>query len=136
MPIVTATVRPPTESAIAEVEVVSKRPGHARTSSRVVFSEDLQWVPPGQMLLGALRRPTLRVMTPFNLTIKKEGDHTLAEATEIEELGFGRNFSEAITDLQAAIAELYETLEREQTRLGPDLRRVWEILQQKVARRV
>ena len=65
----------------------------------------------------------------------KEDQHVITEAVEFNEFGFGKNFSEALSDLQRAIAELYFTLEQKQDRLGPDLQHVWANLQQKILRR-
>ncbi len=42
--------------------------------------------------------------------------------------------SQAIADLQTAIAELYFKLDAEQDRLGPDLAAVWETLTRKIRR--
>jgi hypothetical protein len=64
-----------------------------------------------------------------------KNEHIILESEEFEEFGFGYTFSEALIDLQRAIAELYFTLEKEHTRLGPDLERIWSILQQKIRQR-
>ena len=61
----------------------------------------------------------------------ESGEHVV-EATELNEFGFGNNLAEALADLQAAIAELYLTLEEDQDRLGPDLSSVWDVLSRKV----
>ena len=61
-----------------------------------------------------------------------EGGEHVVEATELNEFGFGETLSEALTDLQAAIAELYFTLEEDQDRLGPDLSSVWDVLSRKI----
>ena len=63
----------------------------------------------------------------------EEGKHVV-EAPELNEFGFGENLPVALSDLQAAIAELYLTLEEEQERLGPDLSSVWDVLSKKVRR--
>ena len=83
----------------------------------------------GQMLLGSLRDGRLRVYSPIRVKFTHEGQHVIAEAVELNEFGFGRNVSEAITELQHAIVELYFTLEKEQGRLGGDLQNVWSKLQ-------
>ena len=83
----------------------------------------------GQVLLGSLRDGRLRVYSPIRVKFTHEGQHVIAEAVELNEFGFGRNVSEAITDLQHAIVELYFTLEKEQDRLGRDLENVWSELQ-------
>lgn len=90
---------------------------------------------PDQVLLGSLRDGRFRVMGPIAVKCTAENQDVIVEAIELNEFGFGRNLSEALSDLQAAIVELYFTLEQEQDRLGPDLQRIWAILQQKVLRR-
>ena len=83
----------------------------------------------GQVLLGSVRDGRLRVYSPIRVKFTHEGQHVIAEAVELNEFGFGGNVSEAITDLQHAIVELYFTLEKEQDRLGRDLQNVWSKLQ-------
>ena len=85
--------------------------------------------------LGSLRHPLLRVIEPLRVRFSVEDGSVGAEAEEIDEFGFGPNHAEALTDLQHTLAELYFELEEEQRRLGPDLERVWKILQKKVERR-
>ena len=82
--------------------------------------------------LGSLRDGRLRIVNPIKVVQMSKGSAYVAEAPELNEFGFGENPSGAIADLQAAIAELYFTLETEQKRLGPDLARVWSILSRKV----
>ena len=82
--------------------------------------------------LGSLRDGRLRVVEPIEVSPMLEGGKHVLEAQELNEFGFGDNLSEALADLQAAIAELYLTLEVEQDRLGPDLSSVWAELSQKV----
>jgi hypothetical protein len=90
---------------------------------------------PEQILLGSLRDGRLRIHSPIKIKFTQEDEHTIAEAVEINEFGFGENPSEALADLQRAIAELYFTLEAEQERLGADLQRVWDVLQEKIHKR-
>ncbi|MDP2952816.1 MAG: hypothetical protein Q8O76_05830 [Chloroflexota bacterium] len=90
---------------------------------------------PSELLLGSLRDGRLRVCSPITVKLMTEGEHIIAEAAELNEFGFGKNPSEALIDLQRAIAELYFTLEREQRHLGPDLQGVWATLQQKILKR-
>ena len=90
---------------------------------------------PDRVLLGSLLDGRLRVVSPIAVNCARENQDIIAEAVELNEFGFGKNLSEAIRDLQAVIVELYFTLEQENNRLGPDLRRVWEILRQKIHRR-
>lgn len=90
---------------------------------------------PKEMLLGFVRDGRLRVLSPLQVKFTYEGKHTIAEAVELDEFGFGENVSEAITDLQRTITELYFTLENEQERLGVDLQRIWNVLQDKMLKR-
>lgn len=90
---------------------------------------------PDQILLGSLRDGRLRVKAPIVVRFTKENEDVIAEAPDLNEFGFAKNPSEALIDLQAAIAELYFTLERERDRLGPDLQRVWAALQGRIVPR-
>jgi len=90
---------------------------------------------PRQVLLGALRDGRLRIHSSIPVNVLQEDHHVIVEAVELDEFGFGNTLSEALIDLQRTIAELYLTLEKEQDRLGPDIERVWHILQQKILRR-
>ena len=68
--------------------------------------------------LGSLRDARLRVIEPIEVSRMIEGGKSVVEATELKEFGFGNNSSEAVSDLQSAIAELYFTLETERQQLG------------------
>jgi len=96
-----------------------------------VYSE-LALAIPEEVLLGSLRDGRLKVHSPIKVRFTTEGKHSIAEAVEINEFGFGGNISEAIADLQRTIAELYLTLEEEQKHLGKDLKGVWTVLQKKI----
>ena len=95
-------------------------------------SEEVVSLPPEPFTLGSLRDGRLRVVEPIEVLPMLEGGKHVVEAPELNEFGFGDDLSEALSDLQAAIAELYFTLEDEQERLGPDLSSVWAELSQKV----
>ena len=84
--------------------------------------------------LGILLDERLRVVEPIEVVPMLEGGEHVVEATELNEFGFGNNQSEALADLQAAIAELYFTLEEDQGRLGPDLSSIWSVLSRKVCK--
>lgn len=90
---------------------------------------------PDKLLLGSLRDGRLRVKVPIVVKCSTEDQDVIVEGEELNEFGFGKNLSEALSDLQAVIVELYFTLEREQDRLGLDLRRTWATLQEKISRR-
>lgn len=121
------------EPGIAEIEEPIQ-PGTPQPVATLVLREDLRWVP-ALVYLASLRRRDLRVRAPFAVAIRTEGQSVIADASEVEELGYGSNVSAALLDLQATLVELFETLEREEPRLGPDLRETWSVLQQKVERR-
>lgn len=87
---------------------------------------------PATMLLGALRDPRLRLIAPLTIAFEREDSNIVAYCEELEEFGFGTHLTEAIADLQAAIAELYFTLKEENNRLGSDLKRLWGSLHQKI----
>ncbi len=90
---------------------------------------------PDNILLGTLRDGRIRVITPIKVNFTREGKHVIAEAVELDEFGFGDNTSEAIVNLQRAITELYFNLDKERSRLGIDLKRIWDILQEKILKR-
>lgn len=100
-----------------------------------VLRSGVSSVLPDYVLLGTLRDGRLRVQSPITVKIAEENQHVIAEATELDEFGFGTNLSEALRDLQRAIVELYLTLEEGKDRLSPDLQRVWATLQAKLLRR-
>jgi len=87
---------------------------------------------PDQIQLGSLRDGRLKVHSPIIVKFSGEVEHVIAEAAEFNEFGFGKNTSDALIDLQRAIAELYFTLDDEQDHLGKDLQNVWSIIQEKV----
>jgi hypothetical protein len=90
---------------------------------------------PSEVLVGFLRDGRLQVHSPITVRFKREHRQFVAEAAEFNEFGFGETWSEALADLQRAIAELYFMLDEEQARLGSDLHRTWAALQQKIRRR-
>ncbi|MGD0779175.1 MAG: hypothetical protein ABR954_00090 [Dehalococcoidales bacterium] len=88
-----------------------------------------------EILVGTLRDGRLKINVPIRVKFAFENNKVIAEAEEVNEFGFGENMSEALADLQRAIAELFFTLEREQKRLGADLKKVWGILKEKITKR-
>ena len=91
-------------------------------------------LPPETFTLDSLRDGRLRVVEPFEVVPMLEGGKHVVEAPELNEFGFGDDLSEALSDLQAAIAELYFTLETDREQLGPDLTSVWVVLSKKARR--
>ena len=120
--------------AVAEHRRFEQVPvSHLIAAEYVILATSVAVVP-DQILLGSLRDPRLRVQAPILVKFTKENQHFIAEAVGLDEFGFGSNSSEALADLQRAIAELYFTLERELDRLGADLQQVWAKLQEAVIR--
>ena len=115
------------ESPIRVADVVAHTPQNAESPSKLGSTEV-----PARFTLDSLRDGRLRVVEPIEVVPMVEGDKYVAEAPEINEFGFGDTLVGAVADLQAAIAELYFTLEAEQMRLGADLASVWGALSRKV----
>lgn len=89
---------------------------------------------PGEIRLATLSDPRLRVTAPIRVRLFEEHGQVVAEATELSEFGFGSNISEAMDDIQRAIAQLYFSLDESSERLGPDLKTAWSGLQRAVVR--
>jgi hypothetical protein len=60
---------------------------------------------PDATWIGSLGGQRLRVHEPFHVAFRSEELQIVAEATEIDEFGFGATQSEALADLQRAITE-------------------------------
>ena len=97
-----------------------------------ITAEELGSAFSDEVLIGWLRDGRLQVYSPIAVRFITDEHHVVAEAVEFNEFGFGQNSSEALADLQHAIAELYFTLEEEREHLGPDLKNVWEALQEHI----
>lgn len=89
---------------------------------------------PGELLLGSLSDPRLHIVSPILVRLFLEHDSVVAEAIELNEFGYGENISEAVRDIQRAIAQLYFSLEESSAHLGPDLVSTWSALQRMVTR--
>lgn len=124
-----------------DVEAISHRPEVEEISvTHLLSNEDIGVILAAhrtprltdQFLLGSLRNGRLRIKSPITVRCTRENQDIITEAVEFNEFGFGKSVSESLSDLQATIAELYFALKENQQRLGPDLRHVWETLQQKI----
>ena len=89
---------------------------------------------PARIKLESLADDGLRVKAAIEVVIFEAEGLVVAEAEELYECGDGVDQGEAIADLQYAIADLYFTLEAEQSNLGQGFRQVWQILQTRVER--
>lgn len=115
------------ESPIRVTNIVSQDPQDAESPRTLGNTEA-----PARLTLDSLRDGRLRVVEPIEVVPMVEGGQYVAEAPELNEFGFGDNLSGAVADLQAAVAELYFTIEAEQRRLGTDLAAVWGTLSRNV----
>ena len=115
------------ESSIRAADVVAHTPQNAECPSKLGNGEV-----PESFTLDSLRDGRLRVVEPIDVIPMMEDGKYVAKAPELNEFGFGDNLVGAVSDLQAAIAELYFTLEADQMRLGADLASVWGALSRKV----
>lgn len=102
----------------------------------VQLSEISPWLPlvPGEMWLGSLRDPRLRIVSPIRVRFFSEHDRIVAEAIDLDEFGFGSNMSEAVCDIQRAVSQLYFSLEESKDRLGADLASTSSALQRLVVK--
>lgn len=90
---------------------------------------------PVTVMLESLGETRLRVKAPIEVRVFETEGFILAEAVGFNEFGEGDSQAEAVADLQAALADLYFSLEGEQDNLGRWLQGVWQVLQDKVERR-
>jgi hypothetical protein len=90
---------------------------------------------PKEMLLGTINRCEFRVMKPIQVHLTTDQDGVIASWEAVDEFGTGKSTSLALDDLGRTLAELYESLEAEKSQLSPYLAKVWETVQQHLARR-
>lgn len=90
---------------------------------------------PTDMLLGTINHCEFRVLKPIPVHLDVDGNNVIASWRQVDEFGTGGSISLACDDLGRTIAELYESLEADQSHLGPDLARVRDVLKGHVARR-
>jgi hypothetical protein len=85
---------------------------------------------PAELYIGSLPDPRLRLRIPLRVTVEEEDGVVSVWNSELEEVGYGSNRGAAVQDFQQTLVELYRTLENDQDRLGPEMERVWGLLQQ------
>ena len=124
----------PTEVPMVDVNETSYPPTIIQVPKLPSFTELLH-LRTDKILLGTLRNGRLKVISPMAVEFTSEGAQKIAEAKELNEFGFGSNWTEALADLQRAITELYFTLEESQDALGSDMQKIWKTLQHKVLKR-
>jgi len=82
--------------------------------------------------LASLLDGRLRIVAPIQVRVYEDAGQIVAEADEIDEFGSGETAGEAIADLQRLIADLYLEFAADESRLGPGLRPIWDILRAKI----
>ncbi len=85
---------------------------------------------PTSVLVGSLNDRSFRVAKAIPVNIEDSSGAVIASWSEIDEFGTGASMTSAIADLGRTVAELYRSLDDDKDRLGPDLERVWHLLQQ------
>ena len=83
---------------------------------------------PSHVQFGIIRDPRVVLRKAIPVTIKRDGDVSVAAWEEAEEFGYGSNRSEAIEDFSKTISQLFVTLTREEDSLGPALLNTLELL--------
>jgi len=109
---------------------------HAPPTSVDVHRENLPTgATPESLLLGNLNHPHLRLREPINVLITREDSLLIASIPDIDEFGYGPHLTAAVEDLRQTLIELFQTLKAEQSRLGPDMRQLWDRLQHLIEER-
>lgn len=101
-------------------------------TASVITDRQLGPALPDRTSIGSLRHGELRIIQPIEVRFSTEDSQCIAEAPEFNESGFGTTRSEALADLQFAIAELYFELKSERSNLGPDLMTIWGKMSQAI----
>jgi hypothetical protein len=117
--------------AVGDVNETAEPMQHV-SQSMLVSEEEIHL--PLDFGLGTLGDGRFRVLRPLRVQISTENEDYIANASDIDEFGYGSSRAEAIRDLQRTIVALYLSLEADEERLGPDLRRILQALRERVQR--
>jgi len=90
---------------------------------------------PARFLLGTLSDQGFRVIKPIPVEVEFREDTIITSWEAIEEFGTGASVFSSAQDLGRTIAELYRALQVDQQNLGPEMQRVWAVLQEHVVTR-
>lgn len=85
---------------------------------------------PDSLLFGAVARPGLRVRKPIPLTVSQEQDNVVVSWDDADEFACGKTTGEALAEFSKNIGDLYVELNDSTVRLGKDLARVRDIMNQ------
>ena len=80
--------------------------------------------------------PRLEVLVPFHVEILRDPEGVTVHDPETEVFGTGESEALALEDFQAALAELFLTLDEDRAGLGPALQETLRLLEAKVRKRV
>lgn len=95
-------------------------------------SPPLQNPLPTSFRLGALLDQRFRVIKPFAVVTRREGDAWIAGIEALCEFGVGQTWSDAVAELQRNLMALHDMLRQSEGSLGVDLANVWSTLQSHV----
>jgi hypothetical protein len=76
---------------------------------------------PERFSLATLGDGRLRVLSPVQVTVRFDENAFVASAEAFNEFGYGESQSDAVKDLQHALAELYFSLTADESRLSKEL---------------
>src|SRR5579863_4307842 len=114
------------DQSMAEIAPEMNKPSLLRESAfikghlervQITLGHKEPWVRPSDMLLGTLSTHRFRVVRPIPIDLAMNDSSAVACWGEIDEFGVGDSASLACVDLGHTLAELYETLEADQSRL-------------------
>lgn len=87
-------------------------------------------------ILETLADPRLEVLSPFHVEVHRDPDSVTFHDPETEIFGSGATEALALEDFQAALSELFFTLDGDRAALGPALQETLRLLEEKVRKRV
>jgi hypothetical protein len=90
---------------------------------------------PKHVLLGTINHADFRVVRAIPVNLDVRGNTVLASWRQIDEFGTGKTTSLALDELGHTLAELFDALQKDEARLGPDLINVWATLKEHIVRR-
>jgi hypothetical protein len=85
---------------------------------------------PQSVLFGALADPDLRLLKPIPLEVSTEENNVVLTWDETNEFGCGCSTTAALEDFGQSLRELYRHLHSKDVKLGADLQRVRQVLDQ------
>lgn len=117
------------------VRILKFAPASSVVPSAVRLERPAVVTRPTRVLLGTLSDLGFRAVKPIPVKLETQDGSVVACWPEVDEFGIGESMSSACAELGHTLAELYRSLETEESKLGPDLRRVWTILKEYISRR-